>query len=295
MKTTEYWCGELNIYPSGVKAIQDDARADLLAEVERRKGEILALTASQQMCVGAAGIGDFSELCEWIDGVRAKLAAETARADSWESCVRAAVTSKSPCGHLANFAVTEDGGKHIYCLKCQLETQAARADKAEACCAGAGSHIRILLNEIRHAGLNETSHQRAAQFHLDHSSYGQDYEHKSARERVEAACAQKNAALELCTHVPLPEKEHHAVVAALDDSCGTGYGPVEAWRPVVESLEAAREALNEAAAYGSCSCDIPNDDLCITCQCSNALKAATEALTLAKQLMGDKPTEEPKP
>jgi hypothetical protein len=29
--------------------------------------------------------------------------------------------SKSPCGHLERYALTEDGGKHIICLLCERE------------------------------------------------------------------------------------------------------------------------------------------------------------------------------
>jgi hypothetical protein len=49
-----------------------DHLPDLLAAVRERgalKDENLKLIASQQMCVGAAGIGDFSELCGWIDRI----------------------------------------------------------------------------------------------------------------------------------------------------------------------------------------------------------------------------------
>jgi uncharacterized protein involved in exopolysaccharide biosynthesis len=104
----------LEIPLSTIGHIRDDARADLLAEnaqlrareIEREreigplcdqvtattaradkveaqlKAEIFALTASQQICVGATGVGNFDEVCGWIDGMKDKLEAANARGDA---------------------------------------------------------------------------------------------------------------------------------------------------------------------------------------------------------------------
>ena len=65
-----------------IEAIQADARADLLAENARLKAEIFRMTASEQICVGAAGLGNFDELCGWIDGRKERLEAANARGDA---------------------------------------------------------------------------------------------------------------------------------------------------------------------------------------------------------------------
>lgn len=53
-------------------AIEDRDSAEQLKRLaEARVDE---LVSSHQICVGAAGIGDFSELCGWIDSIKARVA-----------------------------------------------------------------------------------------------------------------------------------------------------------------------------------------------------------------------------
>jgi len=72
-------------HPDHVKAVErikeleaerDRLKAELDGEGTRLvqcRAEVDSLTASQQMCVGAAGIGDFSELCGWIDDKKSQV------------------------------------------------------------------------------------------------------------------------------------------------------------------------------------------------------------------------------
>ena len=74
------------------KACQDALAAEKALR-ERVQRELFALNASAQMCVGAAGVGDFSELCGWIDATKARLLAST-RALEWQPISTASKTGE---------------------------------------------------------------------------------------------------------------------------------------------------------------------------------------------------------
>lgn len=65
---------KLDAMPSGLSAGQSVAIEKKLAfyveACAAHQHHIDELTSSQQMCVGAAGIGDFSEMCGWIDRIQ---------------------------------------------------------------------------------------------------------------------------------------------------------------------------------------------------------------------------------
>jgi hypothetical protein len=60
---------ESNVVKEPIQILADKLE-QVLRERDEARAEALADRASLQMCVGAAGIGDASELCGWIDGVR---------------------------------------------------------------------------------------------------------------------------------------------------------------------------------------------------------------------------------
>jgi hypothetical protein len=67
-----------------------------------------------------------------------------ARAEAAEAIARADATSTSPCGHLALYAVTDDGGKHITCLQCRANNAEKEAEQAKTERNRVGMEIRAL-------------------------------------------------------------------------------------------------------------------------------------------------------
>lgn len=64
-------------------AMHKDTKAELEQWHQRAiaaEQEAFELKSSQQICVGAAGVGDFSELCGWIDAKKSELAKAQAQA-----------------------------------------------------------------------------------------------------------------------------------------------------------------------------------------------------------------------
>lgn len=53
----------------------ENENAELKSKLATAEAELFNAKSSQQICVGAAGIGDFSELCGWIDAKKSELSA----------------------------------------------------------------------------------------------------------------------------------------------------------------------------------------------------------------------------
>ena len=73
-----------------------------------------------------------SEYVAQLESQLAELRGENERLKSEADITKQLESAKSPCGHAAQYAYSEDGGKYIYCYVCDLSTRNSQLEQLQA-------------------------------------------------------------------------------------------------------------------------------------------------------------------